>query len=367
VAAIDRGASFGRKLNARLVPEAGRGSIPAAAQRRNDREADRMNRREGMLALLALGAAPIAGYGQGTQRGLPRIGFLISETLAGQASRIEALRDGLRARGYVDGSTIVVEVRTANGRYDRLPALATELAELNVDLIVTFGVKAAVAAKRATSTIPLVIPATADPVASGLVKSLARPDGNITGSAIFGLELNAKRLALLKEAVPRIARVAVLVNPVNASVEPSLKAMHPTSESLRIALRVVMARTPGDIERAFATLGQERTDALLVQQDTLFAANHPRIAQLAAAGGLPSAGNREYAEAGGLLGYGASDAALYRRGAYFIDRILKGANPGELPFERPTEFELVLNMQTAGALRIDIPRTVQLGADRVIE
>jgi len=326
-----------------------------------------MNRREGVWALLALAAAPLAGHAQQARRGVPRIGFLISETLAGQASRIEALRAGLRELGYVDGETIVVEMRTADGNYARLPALAQELVGLKLDLIVTFGVKAAVAAKRVTKTLPLVIPATADPVASGLVKSLARPDANITGSAIFGLELNAKRLALLKEAVPHIARMAVLVNPANASLAPSLNAMRPASEALHVELRVVEVRNPGDIESAFAKLAHDRADSLMVQQDTLFSAHHERIAQLAASGGLPSVGNKEYGEAGGLLGYGASDAALYRRGAYFIDRILKGAKPGDLPFERASEFELVLNMKAARALRLEIPRAVLLGANRVIE
>jgi len=326
-----------------------------------------MNRREGVLALLALGAAPLAGHAEQPPRAVPRIGFLVSETRSGQASRIEALRAGLRELGYIDGETIVIDVRTADGDYGRLPALAQALVEHKVDLIVTFGVKAAVAAQRITKTLPLVIPATADPVASGLVRSLARPDANITGSTIFGLELNAKRLALLKETVPRIARAGVLVNPVNAALEPSLAAMRPTSEALRVELRVVEARTPGDIDSAFARLAHDRADALVVQQDTLFAANHPRIARLAADGKLPSAGNREYAEAGGLLGYGASDAALYRRGAYFVDRIVRGASPSELPFERPTEFELVVNIKTARALRLEVPRSVLLGADRVIE
>lgn len=172
---------------------------------------------------------------------------------------------------------------------------------------------------------------------------------------------------MLKEVAPRIARAGVLVNPVNAAVEPSLAAMRPTSEALRVALRVVEARAPGDIDSAFARLAHDRADALLVQQDTLFAANHERIARLATSAGIPSVGNKEYAEAGGLLGYGASDAALYRRGAYFVDRILKGARPSDLPFERAAEFELVVNMTAARALRLEIPRTVLLRADRVID
>lgn len=325
-----------------------------------------MNRRATVLALLALGAAPLSSFAQRAQGTIPRIGFLISETLAGQASRIEALRSGLRDHGYVEGETLALELRTANGDYDRLPALAAELVRLKVDLIVTFGVKAAVAAKGATTTIPLVIPATADPVASKLVASLARPGGNITGSAIFGLELNAKRLALLKEVVPQIARMAVLVNPVNASVEPSLQAMRATSVALKVALYAIEARTPAAIESAFARLADDKPDAILVQQDTLFGANHERIAALAASRRIPSVGNKEYAEAGGLIGYGANDAELYRRGAYFVDRILKGANPGDLPFERPTQFELVLNMKTARVLGLEIPQSMRLGADQVI-
>jgi putative ABC transport system substrate-binding protein len=326
-----------------------------------------MNRRENVLALLALSAAPITALARQARREIPRIGFLISETLSGQASRIDALRAGLREHGYVEGETLVVELRTANGDYGRLPALAAELVRLEVDVIVTFGVKAAVAAKRATASIPLVIPATADPVASGLVTSLARPDGNITGSAIFGLELMAKRLELLKEVVPRIARMAVLVNPVNASVGPSLEALRSTSRALRVELRIIEVRTPGEIESAFARSANVNADAMMVQQDTLFSANHGRIAELAARKRIPSVGNKEYAEAGGLIGYGANDAELYRRGAYFVDRILKGARPRDLPFERPTRFELVINMKTAKTLGLEIPQSVLVGADRVIE
>ena len=326
-----------------------------------------MKRRQHILAVLALAAWPISPFAQTAGRKIPRIGFLISETVEGQSSRIDALRAGLRERGYIEGKTLIVETRTADGHYSRLRALAAELVRLEVDVIVTFGVKAAVAAKRATTTIPLVIPATADPIASGLVVSLARPGGNITGSAIFGLELNAKRLELLKDLVPGMTRGAFLVNPANASVKPSLEALHATSQALRVDLRVIEVRTPGEIEGAFARLVEERVDAMLLLQDTLFGAHHDWIAELAMRRRIPSAGNKEYAEAGGLIGYGANDAELYRRGAYFVDRILKGAKPGDLPFERPSEFELVLNMRTAKALGLRIPQSVLLSADQLIE
>jgi putative ABC transport system substrate-binding protein len=326
-----------------------------------------MNRRGTVLALLALGAAPVASLAQPLQGDVPRIGFLISETRPGQASRIEALRSGLRERGYVEGETLAIEIRTAGGKYERLPALAAELVDLNVDVIVTFGVKAAVAARRATTTIPLVIPATADPVASKLVTNLARPDGNITGSAVFGLELYAKRLERLKEVAPQIARIAAFVNPVNASTGASLQAMRVAGDALKVELQVVEVRTPGELESAFASLANGKADAILVQQDTLFGSNYGRIAGLAASRRMPSVGNKEFAEAGGLLGYGASDAELYRRGAYFVDRILKGAKPADLPFERPTKFELVFNLKTARALALEIPQSVLLGADRVID
>ena len=326
-----------------------------------------MNRRETVLALLALCVAPRASIAQQTQRRKPLLGFLISESLSGQKSRIEALRAGLRDYGYVEGETMAVELRSADGRYDRLPALAAELVRLRVDLIVTFGVKAAVAAKHATTTIPIVIPATADPIASGLVTSLAQPGGNITGSTFFGLEINTKRLELLKQVVPHVARVALLVNPANASTRPSLLAMRATSEALKVELHVVAVSTPGELESAFARLANEKADSIMVLQDTLFASNASRIAERAASTRIPSIGNKEFAEAGGLIGYGASDAELYRRGAYFVDRILKGAVPGDLPFERPTKFELVVNLRTARRLGLEIPRSVLLGADQLIE
>ncbi len=317
---------------------------------------------------LALFAAPLAAFAQQPQEKVPRIGFLIAETLSGQASRVEALRAGLRDRGYVEGKNIAIEFRLAEGNYDRLPELAAELARLKVDVLVTFGIKALVAAKAATTTIPIVIPATSsDPVALGLVSSLARPGGNLTGSAMFGPETAAKLVELFKEAVPRITRVAVLLNPANAARGLILQAMRATAESVRLELQPFEVRGPKEFGRTFSAMAKGRVDALVVSQDTLFGANAKGIADLAARQRLPSAGNKEFAEAGGLIGNGASNADLYRRGAYFVDRILKGAKPADLPVEGPTRFELVINMKTAKALGITFPESILIRADKVIE
>jgi putative ABC transport system substrate-binding protein len=326
-------------------------------------------RRRIVLALLAGAlAAPLASFAQQPQGTVPRIGFLISETLSSQASRVEALRSGLRDLGYVEGKSIAIEVRSADGRYDRLPELAAELTRLKVDVLVAFGIKAVVAAKHATTTIPIVVPATAsDLVAMGLISSLARPGGNITGSAMFGPETAAKQVELFKEAVPRITRVAVLLNPANAARGVILQSMRATANSLKLELQQFEVRTPKEFGRTFSAMKRGRVDALAVSQDTLFGSNASEIADRAARQRLPSTGNKEFAEAGGLIGYGANNAELYRRGAYFVDRILKGTKPADLPVEGPTRFELVVNMKTAKALGIKIPQSILIRADKVIE
>ncbi|MBI3372781.1 MAG: ABC transporter substrate-binding protein [Betaproteobacteria bacterium] len=326
-----------------------------------------MNRRDTVFALLALSATPLASFAQQPQRKVSRIGLLISETVSGQASRIQALRAGLRERGYVEGENIAVELRSAGGDYDRLPALAAELAHLKVDVIVSFGIKATIAAKGATTTIPIVFPLTGDPVAQGVVDSFARPGGNLTGSSIFGPEVSAKRVELFKEAVPRISRVAVLANPSDSVRGVSLQAMRATGKALKLELHAFEVRRPKEFESTFAKIAKGHFDALMVSQDTLFAANANRIAQLAAAARLPSAGYTEYADAGGLIGFGTNDVAMHRRAAYFVDRILKGANPRDLPIEQATRFELVINLKTARALGVKIPQSVLIRADRVVE
>jgi len=322
--------------------------------------------------VLALGIGALAARAaraQGAAAAIPRIGFLISETLADQASRIEALRAGLREFGYVDGSTITIVSRSAEGNYDRLPALAAELVALRVDVLVAFGIKALVAASKATTTIPIVIPATSsDPVAMGLVQSFARPGGNVTGATTFGPEVMAKRLQLLKEAMPGATRVAILVNPANASFAPTLQQMNPVAAAARLTLTKFDVASAGDVDRAFAAMAKARIDAVVVQDDTLFGGGNRRaIAARASAQRMPSVGSKALAEAGGTIGYGGTDFELYRRGAYFVDRILQGAKPADLPIEQATRFELVINMKAAKALGLRIPSAMALRADRVIE
>jgi putative ABC transport system substrate-binding protein len=235
-------------------------------------------------------------------------------------------------------------------------------------VLVAFGIKAVVAGKHATTTIPIVVPATtSDLVAMGLIGSLARPGGNITGSAMFGPETAAKQVELFKEAVPRITRVGVLVNPANAARGVILGSIRATAKSLKLEVQPIDVRAAKEFETVFSAMMQGNVDEIAVTQDTLFGANAKEIALRAARQRLPSTGNKEFAEAGGLIGYGANNAELYRRGAYFVDRILKGTNPADLPVEGPTRFELVINMRTAIALGIKIPESILIRTDKVIE
>jgi putative ABC transport system substrate-binding protein len=327
-----------------------------------------MNDRRKLIIAFGAGAlvGPFGSFAQ--QRGtVPRIGLLIAETRTGQSNRIEALRAGLRELNYVEGKNIFIEMRTADGNYARLSELAAELARLKVDVIVAFGAKAVVAARGATSTIPIVVPVVGDPVALGLTSSLARPSGNITGSSTFNAEVSTKRLELLKEAVPRIARVAVIVNPANALQGRSFRAIHATAKALKIEVQAFEAADSKELLGAFSAIAKGHVDAIIVSQDTLFIANAREIAAFADKQRLVSAGTTEFAEAGGLIGYGAIDADQYRRGAYFVDKLLKGAKPGDLPIEQPTKFGLVINIKTAKALGIKIPQSILVQATKVIE
>jgi putative tryptophan/tyrosine transport system substrate-binding protein len=325
-----------------------------------------MNRRNTVLALLALAGAPTWSFAQQPQK-VVRIGILGAETASGQASRLEALLAGLRDLGYVDGRNMVIEFRWAEGNYDRLPALAGELVRLKVDVLVALGTKAAFAAKAATTTIPIVVPAAADAVASGLVASLARHGENVTGSAFFGPELMAKRLELLSEAVPRLTQVGVLLDPSNRSVESVSRAMEVAAKSLKLGLQRFEVRVPNEFDSAFAAMAKGRVNAVVVQPDTMFTVNAKTIAALAATNRLPLAGDIELAEAGGLIAYGPNFRELFRRSAYFVDKILKGANPADMPIEQPTKYELAINLKTAKALGITIPQTVLLRTDRIID
>ena len=326
-----------------------------------------MDRRQ---LLVLLGAATLAVhrplFAQSQQRAVPKIGFLISETLAGQAGRIAALRAGLRELGYIEGKNIAIATRSADGNYDRLPGLAAELADLKVELIVAFGSKAVSAAKLATTTIPIVDPVMGDPVAFGLSGSLARPTGNITGSSQFGPEAAAKRVQFLKEAVPSIKRVAVLINPANTSSAMQVEAIRVAANALKLELHVVEVRNAKEFGEIFSAMAQEHIDSIVVATDTLFRANAIEVANLVAKQRLPSIGAKEFAVAGGLIGFGADDADLYRHAAYFVDKILKGAKPGDLPIELPTKFQLVINLKTAKALGLEIPQSLLLRADEVV-
>jgi len=317
-----------------------------------------------VIVLSILAAAPATAA---QPPGKPyRIGLLGAISAAAYAPFIDAFRQGLRDLGYVEGKNIVVEYRWAEERYERLPDLAAELVRLKVDVIVTHGPPAIRAAKEATKTIPIVMALVGDAVATGLVASLARPGGNITGSSFFLPELSAKRLELLKEAVPGITRVAVFVNPANPTFPPALNAMELTARSSGVELQQVQAHAANEFEGAFAAMARRQAHALVVIEDALFSAHARRIAELAAKGRLPTIGFTEYAEAGGLMSYGVNRFDLWRRAAVFVDKILKGAKPADLPVEQPTRFEMVINMKTAKALGLTIPPSVLIRADQVI-
>jgi putative ABC transport system substrate-binding protein len=325
-------------------------------------------RRQFVIAAGALLAAPLRGFAQQPAATMPRIGFLGVATPAAWGPRLDAFRAGLRDLGYVEGKNIAIEFRFAEGQYDRLPALAAELVRLKVDVIVTHSVPGALAAKEATATIPIPVVMTnvGDAVERGIVASLARPGGNITGDTFFAPELAAKRLEVLKDAIPRLRRVAVLVNPDNPGIA-RLRAMENTAKSLNVALFRFDARGPDDLDGAFAAMAKENVEALAVIEDPILIPSNKRIAELAARQRLPSIGFIEYVDAGGLFGYGVNFLALYRRAPVFVDKILKGAKPADIPIERPTVFEFAINMKTAAALGVAVSSATRLRADRVIE
>jgi len=300
---------------------------------------------------------------------VPRIGWLGFNAPEAVPHQYAAFRQGLRDHGWVEGRNILIEYRSAGGRADRLPALAAELVRLDVDLLVTASSASTRAAKDATTTIPIVMAASANAPAEGLVASLARPGGNITGMTFLaGPEIAGKQLQLLKEVVPAAARIAVLVNPANASHAAFLQAVQVAARSLEVQLQVAQAQTPDQIEGALAAITRERAAAMLVLTDAMFLGQYRRLADLAARSRLPAMySQREFVEAGGLVAYGPSLPEMFRRAATHVDKILRGAKPVELPVEQPTKFELVINLKTAKTLGIVIPQSVLLRADEVIE
>ena len=326
-------------------------------------------RREILVAArlgLGLLAVPRLSSAQRAEK-IRRIGFLGTGTAAGMASWVEALRSGLRELGYIEGQNLSIEYRWADGQYERAPELAAELVRLKVEVLVTHGTPGTLAAKGATTTIPIVMATAGDAVLSGLVKSLAKPGGNVTGTTFFNPELAAKRLELAKEALPRLTKVASLLNPDNPGMGPVRDAMAPTATSLKLDLYWTEVRRPAEFEKAFKAMADKRVGAVVILEDGMFNANIPLMASLAAAQRLPSIGMAEFAEAGGFMAYGVNFSEMYRRAALFVDRILKGAKPGDLPIERATKFETVLNQKTARAMGITFPKAVLVRADRMIE
>jgi len=328
-----------------------------------------MTRRNVLLALaLNLAVAATATWAQQTNK-IPVVGILM--VAAGPDDALnEALREGLRELGYVEGRNIRIEFRTAQGHLDRLPSLAEELVQLKADVIVVPTPLGAQALRRATSTIPIVV-ALFDPVASGLVTNLAHPGGNVTGLSSMSSELRAKRLQLLKETIPRLARVAVLWNPamiptpLQTTFVEDLKA---AARSLSIELTFVVAQTPEEFNAAFSAVSRARAQALYLLESPLFYVHRMTLAKLALKARLPAIhGTRTFVDEGGLMSYGANFADQMRRSAGYIDKILKGAKPGDLPIEQPTNFELVVNLKTAKALGITIPQSILLQADEVIK
>jgi putative ABC transport system substrate-binding protein len=279
-----------------------------------------------------------------------------------------AFRAGLHDLGYLDGKNLVIEMRDAAGKSDRLAALADELVRLRVDLILAVNTPAAQAAKRATATIPIVIVRVTDPVRSGLVSSLARPGGNLTGLSFNNSELAIKGLQLLRDVLPGIARVGVLSNAGNPAHAPQVVAMEPAAAGLGLALHSVLVRGSSDLPAAFQALARARAEALFVLDDTALTKQRDHIVKLAAAHSLPIVSRyKDFAEAGGLIAYGPSLPALYRRAAHYANRILTGARPSDLPLEEPSQFDLVINLKTAKALGVSIPPSVRLTATHVIE
>ena len=299
---------------------------------------------------------------------VPRIGFLGNSTAALEANLVGPFRDGLRDLGYVEGRNIAIEYRWAEGKYERFPALIAELIASKVDLIVTAGTPASLAVKKATSSIPLVMIAVGDPVGTGLITSLAHPGGNVTGLTSIAADLEGKRLELLREVVPTLSHVAVFWNPSSPFQVVAEKEVQAAAQLLRIKVLSLGVQAQEQFDNAFATIRRERPGALNVLADRLFLHNRARIMEHAVQNRLPGVhAYVELVEAGGLMSYGPSYPGMHRRAAYFVDRILKGAKPADLPVEQPAKFELVINLKAAKQIAVTIPPAVLYRADKVIK
>ena len=330
-----------------------------------------MNNRRKLVIALGVGAlaAPFRSIAQQPGK-VWRVGFLVQRHMEFIDSDFVygPFTQGMRELGYVEGKNLVIEWRSAEGKIERLPDLAAELARLKVDVLAAAGTPATLAVQKATTTIPIVMISVADPVGNGLVKSLARPGGNATGVSNMVAELGPKHLEMLLSMVSKLSRVAVLFNPTNVANVALLKNIQAATQRVSVKIVPAEVRSPQEIENAFSMMTRQNAGAVIAGQDPSLVQQRHQIAELAMKNRLPSiSGYREYAEAGGLMSYGASLADIYRRSATYVDKILKGAKPADIPVEQPTKFELVINRKTAKALGLIIPQSLLISADKVIE
>ena len=328
-----------------------------------------MNNRRKLVIALGAGAlmAPLASYAQQPAK-VPRIAYLGATSLTANASRVDAFRQGLRELGYVEGKNIVIEFRSADGQQGRLPALVAELIRLKVDIIVSGGPAVTGAAKAATTTIPIVMGNDGDPVGTGFVASLARPGGNITGLSSLAPARSGKQLELLKEIIPALARVAVIGSSTEPFYAQALKEVELAAGALKLKPQLLDVREAKDIETAFQAARKERADAVLLLQASVLSSHRAQVVELAVRNRLPAASNAsEFVQEGGLMTYGVSVTDLFRRAAYYVDKILKGAKPADLPVEQPIKFEFIVNLKAAKQIGLTIPPNVLARADRVIK
>jgi len=327
-----------------------------------------LQRRQFALALSAVAVAPARALSPaGGSKKSHRIGLLHLESASAIAPRIQALRDGLSDFGYVEGRNVVIEFRWAEGDDRRLPALAADLVRLNVDVIVTTATQSVLVAKQATTSIPIVFATVGDAVATGVVASLAHPGGNATGSTFFSPEIMAKRLELSKRVIPGLTRAGVLLTPDSDLGTVVLSAMRATANALGLEIQRFDVRDAGELETTFAAMTHQGMQALVMHDHPRFIAHRKQIAELALARRIAAIGYDELAESGGLFGYGVNFSDLWRRVAYFVDRIFKGAHPDQLPVEQATKFDFAVNARTARILGIVIPSSILISADRVFE
>jgi ABC-type uncharacterized transport system substrate-binding protein len=325
--------------------------------------------RRAFIGTLAGGllAAPLAAEAQQGDK-VRRIGFLVGATSSSPSVEIEPFKQSLRDRGWIEGQNLTLAYRYAEGDYERLPALAHELVNLSVDVIVADGTPATRAAMHVTKTVPIVMATTGDPVGAGLVSSLARPGGNVTGASFFMAEINVKRLELLKEAVPHIAHVAVVYNPLNPVDEPTVVAIEAIAKVLKVRIERLAVRAPADFEAVFPVMTRQRMDAVTVVEDAMIQSQSLRIVAAALRGKVPAVFSlSSFVAAGGFMSYGPNRPDLWRQAALLTNKILRGAKPSDLPVERPTKFDLVINLKTAKALGLTIPPSLLQRADQLIE